>query len=318
MRPQVSPDAVASVIVAVNPHEHDLGAVMEAWAAQRDAGRYEVLVANNGSRPGLAAAHAAHRWRNPRTPVRLIPVARSGRAAMNNAGVGASSGELVLFVADDLVPTEGVIAAHRAFHEALVSPAAGVGSAYFPPALRADPFRRWLEDSGRLYGAPLTRCPAAWPADFFFVGHASMTRETFERIGRFDESFVYDLFDDDDYGRRLRALGLHTHFLPRALAWHDHPVTLDERITAIERLGEASRRYEERCAPPHSWTGLAQAPLHELEARREELRASRPAAGPVTGFEAWWMAELDCAFLRGYRHADADIAVSSRQAGAGG
>ena len=161
-------------------------------------------------------------------------------------------------------------------------------------------------------------CPAAWPADFFFVGHASMTRETFERIGRFDESFVYDLFDDDDYGRRLRALGLHTHFLPRALAWHDHPVTLDERITAIERLGEASRRYEERCAPPHSWTGLAQAPLHELEARREELRASRPAAGPVTGFEAWWMAELDCAFLRGYRHADADIAVSSRQAGAGG
>ena len=309
---------LASVIVAMNPHDHDFAIVLDAWAAQSAAGDDEVVVVHDGCRASLPSEFATHKLKHPSTPVRLVGSVATGRAASNNAGVRASRGGLLLFVADDFRPTPGLVAAHRAFHEAIGRPAVGIGPGYFSGSTRADPFVRWLEDSGRLYGAPLTRCPAAWPADFFFVGHASMTRETFERIGRFDESFVYDLFDDDDYGRRLRALGLHTHFLPRALAWHDHPVTLDERITAIERLGEASRRYEERCAPPHSWTGLAQAPLHELEARREELRASRPAAGPVTGFEAWWMAELDCAFLRGYRHADADIAVSSRQAGAGG
>lgn len=297
----IGADALASVVIAVNPHDHDLGAVMDAWSAQTGAGRYEVLITHADVRPGVEAVYAAHRMRRPATPVRLLPIARRGRAAANNAGAAASAGELLIFIADDFLPSAGVIAAHRAFHEALVEPAVGVGASFFPAALRADPFRRWLEDSGRLYGAPFPRCPAAWPTGFFFVGNASMARATFERNGRFDETFVHDLLDDEDWGRRWRERGGRTHYLPRAWCWHDHAVTLEERAYAVERLGAASRAYEARVVAPHPWSALVERSLDELDANAARLRAERAAEVSIARLEAWWMAELDCAFVRGYR-----------------
>ncbi|MEO8486135.1 MAG: glycosyltransferase, partial [Betaproteobacteria bacterium] len=245
-----------SAIVALNPHRHDLGCVLDGWAVQEAAGDHEVIVIHDGCRPGVDAEIAGHRARNPRSPVRLVDSADRGRAASNNTGIRASDGSLLLLVADDFVPDRGLVAAHRRFHALLDGPAVGIGPAYFPAAHRADPFCRWLEDTGALFGVAFGTAGVQWRDHLFYVGNASLLRTTFDRVGAFDERFLHDLFDDFEFGQRLRATGIATHFVPRAIAWHDHEVTLDERRIALRRLGEASARYEATGPGPWPWSDV--------------------------------------------------------------
>jgi len=164
-------------------------------------------------------------------------VSTAGRAAANNAGVRASRGELILFVADDFRPSPGLVAAHRRFHAFAPPSAVGIGAAFFDDADRHDVFRRWMEDGGLGFGVAFPVAGIDWRDDYFYVGNASLRRATFERIGPFDERYRYDLFDDFEFSLRLRAAGLRTRFVPRAIAWHDHDYSIEERVIATTRLG---------------------------------------------------------------------------------
>ena len=293
---------LVSVVVGVNPHDEPFGPILDAWAAQACAGDYEVVVVDSGSRPGVRDEYAAHRRRRAGTPVRLIDVDRPGRAAANNAGVRASRGALVLFVADDFRPARTLVAAHRRFHALGATPAVGVGGGYFAPDHRADAFRRWLEDSGMVYGAAFPLAGLDWRAGFFYVGNASMARSTFEAVGTFDERFHHDLFDDFEWSMRLRDRGIPTRFVPRAFAWHDHDVTLEYRKASIAKLGEAAKIYEASWqGGPRPWASFEGLDAAALE---EASRATRVAEGAAATFAervGAWQVELALAFQRGYR-----------------
>ena len=197
-------------------------------------------------------------------------------------------------------PTEGVIAAHRAFHEALVSPAAGVGSAYFPPALRADPFRRWLEDSGWIWGIAFASARLQWHDRMFYVGNASLPRALFEATGEFDERYRHDLFDDWEFGQRLAAAGHATHFVPRAIAWHDHDVALDERLVAARRVGECAAAYEGALAGLPRWTDVGASSIGELEGALRTVVRRAEATGSFADRALVWKTQIALAFARGY------------------
>lgn len=293
---------LASVVVGVNPHDEPFRPMLDAWAAQAAAGDYEVIVVDGGARPGVRDDYAAHRGAHPSTPVRMIDVDRPGRAAANNAGVRASRGELVLFVADDFRPARTLVAAHRRFHALAATPAVGVGAGYFLPGHREDTFRRWMEDSGLIYGMAFPLAAIDWRPGFFFVGNASMARSTLDAVGPFDERFRHDLFDDFEWSLRLRARGIPTRYVPRAYAWHDHEVTLEYRKVSIARLGEAVRIYESSWRQePRPWAAFDGL---DGDAIDDALRALREADGPGATFGdlvARWQLELAQAFLRGYR-----------------
>lgn len=288
-----------SVVVAVNPHDHAMGPVLDAWADQREAGALEVLVVDTGARPDLGAAVAEHRERRPGTPVRCIDAPGAGRAAANNAGVRASRGDLVAFVADDFRPSPGLVAAHRRFHAYAAASAVGVGPAYFEHGHREDPFRRWMEDGGMGFGVAFTLAAIDWRGDYFYVGNASMRRATFERIGAFDERYRHDLFDDWEFSLRLQAAGLATSLVPRAYAWHDHEYSIETRIEATERLGEAARQFEATGPGPRPWAPFTELPAEALE---RELAALPPENGdePIGERKHRWKLRLTLAFLRGY------------------
>ena len=84
--------ALASVVVAVNPHDYDFSVVLDAWAAQVGAGAFEVVVAHDGRRRALEDEVERHRARHPGSPVRCVRADAVGRGALNNAGVRASRG----------------------------------------------------------------------------------------------------------------------------------------------------------------------------------------------------------------------------------
>ena len=47
---------LVSVIVALNPHDHAMGPVLDAWADQQAAGPFEVIVVDSGARTDLREA----------------------------------------------------------------------------------------------------------------------------------------------------------------------------------------------------------------------------------------------------------------------
>jgi GT2 family glycosyltransferase len=295
-------DGLASAIVALNPHDHDLGPILDAWASQAGAGRYEVVIVNDGSRPTLDADYAHHRARHPSTPVRIVRSPVRGRAASNNLGVRVSRGDLLVFVADDFRPSLGLVAAHRRFHALLGRTAVGIGPGYFGARLRKDPYRRWLEDSGQLLGISFPIARYRW-SDYYYVGNSSMPRAVFERSGGFDEAFGNDLFDDWEFGERLRAAGTEFCFVPRAIAAHDHEYTFPDRIAALRLLGECAAAYEPSMRGPPPWAALVALDERERESAARAAASHMPASASIAELRHRWVPEMHLAFLRGYQAA---------------
>jgi len=292
-------DRLASVIVAVNPHDYDFSVVLDSWTTQVGAGAFEVIVAHDGRRRDLEAEVDRHKLRHPSSTVRSVFADVVGRGALNNAGVRASRGALLIFSADDSRAAPGFVAAHRAFHQRLDRPGVGVGPIWFLRALRDVPFRRWLEDSGENYGFSLTQGAIAWQPGFFFVGNASLRREVHDEVGGFDERFPYDMHEDHAFGQALLAAGYRFTHLPRAYALHDHAVDFDERKEAMRRLGETSVLFGGRFAD------LARVKVRDerdLEALQQRDRAAEAAAAGTHSLAAWrrrWLAGFDLAYAEG-------------------
>jgi GT2 family glycosyltransferase len=282
----------ASVVVALNPHDNELAAVARGYATQTPVrGGFEVVIVDNGARPDVAHACEAIRREHPSLRLRRVQSSLPGRAAANNAGARAADSDLLIFVADDFVPARNLVRAHVDFHAFTGSQSVGIGPAFFTGEARMDPFRRWLEDSGSLFGVPFRIAGMHWPRHFFYAGNASMSRALFERAGGFDEGFLHDTLDDLEFGERLRELHVPTHYLPKAHAWHDHRLTLDERREIMRKSGEAAAALEDRKPGRWPWAPLVERCSHDLAAAPAHTVAGNDSYRDV----------LDLAFATGYR-----------------
>jgi glycosyltransferase involved in cell wall biosynthesis len=281
------------VVVALNPHAHAMGPVLDAWADQQAAGPFEVIVVDGGARSDFGAVAAAHRKRRPATPVRTVEVATAGRAAANNAGVRASRGELIVFVADDFRPSPGLVAAHRHFHAFAPPSAVGVGASFFDEADRHDVFRRWMEDGGLGFGVAFPVAGIDWRDDYFYVGNASLRRSTFERIGPFDERYRYDLFDDFEFSLRLRAAGTadplrparcrlaRPRVLDRGAGDRDDAARRSGPRVRVDRRGPATLGVDRRAAGRRARRRARRAPA--AGRRRVDRRPQAPLEARVDG-----------------------------------
>lgn len=312
-----------SVIVALNPHHNDLAVVFDAYFGQTaDSASFEVIVVNGGARDHVDRVYDEHRRRFPRTPVRLLNVDGNGRAAANNAGAQSSRSDLLLFVGDDFIPAATLVRAHIELHRNLLrGTGVGIGPSFFPDALRLDPFRCWLEDSGQLFGVPFRLAAAHWPRKFFYAGNASIDRELVDRVGGFDAA-LHDTGDDFEFGLRLSPTGACSHFLPKAVAWHDHPVTLPERLEAHRRSGECARNIIARHGEIAQWSKFLAQPLADFAAAALEAEdGHRTAPSPVSRI-ARYEALLELAFAEGYHGVAAEldhgVAAESMPASPGG
>lgn len=259
--PRQPAPAVSIVVVADVAADGAMSASLAqvlAAVAREVRGRTDVEVVLADGRGGA---------RPPDVPpgVRLVAAAGRHRGALRNAALDDASAPLVVWLGDDMVPREGWLAAHTAAHAAdgrgdLVV----VGPALFPDALRDDPFRRWLEDDGALFGVSFTR-PDPRRDGFFYGANTSMSRALLTRAGPFRTDFDGPVLDDDEMGRRLRALGARIAYLPEAVVTHEHRVTFGERRAAVRAHGRAAAVRDATSDAPVRWpvdvarspTGLA-------------------------------------------------------------
>lgn len=229
-------------------------ALVLAAVAREVRGRTDVEVVLADGREG--AGRSA-----PPPGVRVVAAAGLHRGALRNVALARASAPLVVWLGDDMVPRAGWLAAHTAAHAAdgrddLVV----VGPALFPPALRDDPFRRWLEDDGALFGVSFTR-PDPRRDGFFYGANTSMSRALLARAGPFRADFDGPVLDDDEMGRRLRALGARIVYVAEAVATHEHRVTFGERRASVRAHGRAAAVRDATSDAPVRWpVDLARSP----------------------------------------------------------
>jgi GT2 family glycosyltransferase len=229
----------------------------------------------------------------------------TGRAGALNRGIRAARGEIVLLLADDFIPSPQLVEEHLALH--VSDPRenlAGIGPGLFTEHVRRDPFPRWLEDSGELFGVSFTTGPYPEIEGFFYSANSSLKRRFLLGDNLFDERITpFDAWDDYELGRRLFARGLEIQYLPAASAIHDHDLSFRERREMSRKAGAAAAVYDEIYAPPHAWTTDIDPSTSTLALA---LGAASARARHIVGRhtrdrDAYYRQALEREFVRGYR-----------------
>ena len=212
----------ATLIIATRDRADFLRGCLASLGEQTAAGRFDVVVVDNGSSdatPAVAEQFGARR----------IFVADPNRGKARNAGLAAASGPLVLFCDDDTIAPPQFVAAHLRAHETRAArvvsgPIINVADAAARPAPG----------------------PHNYSRAFFCTCNASAPLAALRAAGGFDER--YDLYgwEDTDLGIRLQARGLRRAWAWDAYIYHIKPKTgesLDLRISRAREKAQMAARF---------------------------------------------------------------------------
>jgi glycosyltransferase involved in cell wall biosynthesis len=168
-------------------------------ALERELGDFEIIVVADGCADGTLEFLQNF---GTKLDVHVLELPGLGAAAARNAGVRASSGRVLLFSDDDVIPRSGWILAHANAHSQ--KNVVTVGRLELPTQLRD--------------GASFLGPKALW---WNVTGaNSSMSRVLFDHAGGYDESFREYGGEDPDLGFRLLKSGANFVFLDRAVAEH--------------------------------------------------------------------------------------------------
>ena len=251
-------DPTVSVIVPTYNRRTRLGRLLAALDRQHRSGvRFEVVITVDGATDGTAEMLARLR---PSFPLEVIKRAQGGPAAARNAAIAAATGEVLLFLDDDVVPQDGLFERHLAVHRRDPR-AAAVGRMSAPPGAVLPP---WLDWEAALLDRHYDRIlSGVIPVDWriFFTANASVRREHAVAVGCFDARFVRE--EDLEFAHRLADRGVGFQFISDAVVHHDPDRTLAGwRHMAFERgrhdymletqLGRAERSMRDEWEQRHA------------------------------------------------------------------
>jgi GT2 family glycosyltransferase len=222
---------LVSVVVPTYCRRASLARLLDALDRQSyPRSCFEVLVVDDGSTDDTVQLVEE---RGIRGGVRVIQQQHAGPAEARNRGVAAATGNLVLFLDDDVVPVPELITTHVATHAAEPN-AVVIGPMSAPRHWPRPIWVRWEEvQLDKQYRAMIA---GDWgcTARQFYTGNASVARTHFLAAGGFDTSF--QRAEDVELGYRLADRGARFIFNPEA-----------------EVLHFASRSFESWCRIPYQY-----------------------------------------------------------------
>jgi glycosyltransferase involved in cell wall biosynthesis len=205
-----------TVIIPTYQRRESVRRALEALGRQTIApSEYEVIVVIDGSSDGTRELLAA--WSGP-VRVEAVWQPNAGRACARNAGIARATGELVVFLDDDMEPVPDFLAAHLGAHPPGARRAV-VGPVPIPEepgeaaivAYRREGMHALLD---RL-GGPGYRLGFR----DIYTGNLSVRRDVLDEVGAFDTMFTVYGHEDYEIGLRLAKAGVDLAYCASALAY---------------------------------------------------------------------------------------------------
>jgi hypothetical protein len=264
-----------SVIVPTYNRWPMLRDTLEALAAQtyRD---FEVIVVDDGSSDGTWEELQA--WqRDNAGRVKLVPLhqenLKPGRA--RNLGLRHASGDLVLFIGDDIVPSPELVAEHLAWHNEAGEAIAVLGfTDWHRDRVRVTPFLELINRDGQQFSYGHFAAGEDVFYTCFYTSNISLPRRV---LGDdpFHPAFTFVDWEDVELGYRLSLRGLPIVYHPAAAARHVHPMTMASFYRRQQHVGRTvgvllalhPELAEDDAMPPlrpARWYPLAHLPVRAL------------------------------------------------------
>ena len=224
---QTSPE-LSIIILNFNKPYLTLQCLTSLWK-YTSARRYEIIVIDNGS-----ADDQMRILRSIKGPFRLISLSVNryfGEA--NNIGAEAATGDLLVFMNNDVVATSGwVEPLARELEQHLDCGAAGPKFIY--PDGRLQEAGAYLNKDGSAFQRGKGQDPSAASynaprkSDYISAATVAVRKKDFMRAGGFDFRWEPAYYEDADLCLKLLALGLKTHYVPASTVIHyEHATSLD-------------------------------------------------------------------------------------------
>lgn len=241
-----------SIIIPTKDRESIFNATLKA-AVDATTGMDAEIIVVNDSRTGTPLVPEAYRG------VKLLQNSAHGVASARNLGARNATGEVILFLDDDIVISgdslRHVLSLHREKDRIAVNP----DWVYPPERLKAieqtlfgrflikhqmTSFKGWYSD-------------ASWKENEIFQSasvasfHLSMRRADFMRTGGYDESFPFAGFEDYDFPHRLKKAGIAFLIDTRIRVYHNE----EDRLQLGNWLNNQERRAHTRAVAVHRGYG---------------------------------------------------------------
>ncbi len=227
----------ASVVLPSKDRPDTLPAVLKALGEQDVAGLdVELLVVDNGSAAPVieAAERALGTFSYPAT---LLREPHPGAAAARNRGVAAARGSVIVFLNDDVIPTDrGWLRGHLALHAEGDPLRAVLGPVTWAPGSPITPIMSFLERTGRSHTYDAIPRGEREPAELY-ANNTSLWRDTLQASGGFDDRYTSYGWQEYDLALRLFDAGLRVSWAPHLLAHHDHLHDFPGAVRRAEKVG---------------------------------------------------------------------------------
>jgi len=200
----------ASIIVATHNRPEKLSETLINLTRQSvDTREFEIIVVDDGSEPPVQLSDEAP------ANLRLLRLSNVERSAARNAGAQSATGELLIFVDDDITVQPDFVNKHVAAQREWPG-ALQVGAIRLPEDASSTSFGRFrqqLEDTG----IPLARGLTSMP-NFCAAANMAISKARFEELGGFDVTLSSS--EDQDFALRHTSSGGRIAFVPEARVVH--------------------------------------------------------------------------------------------------
>lgn len=286
-----------SVIIPTCNRAETLRTCLEKLMTQEGAD-FEVIVVDDGSKDhtaevvkSFANSPAIH----PNVQLKYLKQPNLHQAAARNNGVKNATGDVVIFIGDDIFVEPGWLKEHAEFHIAHPQKEAmAVGHMTWSGEPQPTRFMKWLEDTGLMPNYRGLKNHQKTDYWHFYTGNVSLKKSWFA-THHFDEHFKAYGWEDTKFGYELTKAGAQLHYLKHAVGLHHHPLSEHDYFPErMREIGKSAVLFAEE---------YPDVPLipHGLKRLILSLIASRPV-GSVAGFlkKEWgWYCLSKRYFLQG-------------------
>ena len=285
----MTPAPTLSVVIPTFQRRDSLLRLLTSLTRQTlPAGAYEVIAVVDGSTDGTA--EAARGLAVPYA-MSVLEGPNRGRARACNAGVRAATGDVVVFLDDDMEASPDFLAAHARAHAGAIRRAV-VGAAPIAISPDSPPFVRYMAKGFRKrlerLGAPGYRLHFRDT----YTGNFSAPREVLLAVGGFDEAFRVYGHEDYELALGLQGAGVELVYSASACA-HQHYEKTFAGIRAGRHRprpdGGIVRRQASRARRPDEVRGVPRGDLASGEQRAGLLLG----LGRVTDRVPGWIVPAD-------------------------